>query len=41
MEFKKKLFPNLTVLITNSGSRVEYTKVDELLRSKELGKMTL
>jgi hypothetical protein len=32
---------NKTVLITDSGSLVEYTKAYKVIRSKELGKMIL
>jgi len=39
--FSRRSFFLKTVLITDSGSWVEYTKVDELTRSKELGKMIL
>jgi hypothetical protein len=38
---EKELINNKTVLITDSGSKVEYTKAYEIIKSKELGKMIL
>jgi hypothetical protein len=35
------LIYNKTVLITDSGSLVEYTKAYKIIKSKELGKMIL
>jgi len=37
---REKAFNIKTVLITDSGSLVEYTKAFRIIRFKELGKMT-
>lgn len=38
---RKNLYYNKTVLITDSGSLVEYTKAYKIIKPKELGKMIL
>lgn len=39
--YSRKNLYNKTVLITDSGSLVEYTKAYKIIKSKELGKMIL